>query len=134
MRYPRVFYTECNILKEYNPVDSQLQYVMMKPANDDKFITCTFIDCFPAAGGEEYLAVLQQYIVFIDMVKRRVIWELPIAEFDITNIARKNLLLIKRTKHNTFFSVSCSLFRAIPSRFQWRRRRTGRTSSIWCKG
>jgi hypothetical protein len=51
MRYPRVFYTECHILKEYNPVDSMLQYILMKPSNDQKFDNCIFIFSFITGEG-----------------------------------------------------------------------------------
>ena len=33
MRYPRVFYTECFVMKEYNKIDSQIQSILMKPVN-----------------------------------------------------------------------------------------------------
>ena len=33
MRYPRVFYTECFIMKEYSIIDSQIQYILMKQAD-----------------------------------------------------------------------------------------------------
>lgn len=52
MRYPRVFYTECHILRAYEKVDSLIQYILMKPANDEKYNDCTFIDCFPAEKGQ----------------------------------------------------------------------------------
>jgi hypothetical protein len=59
MRYPRVFYTECFVMKEYNKIDSQIQSILMKPINEDKFINTTFIDCYATSEGIKYLVILR---------------------------------------------------------------------------
>lgn len=46
MRYPRVFYSECFILKEYDKIDGLVQYILMKPSQEDKFNECTYLDSF----------------------------------------------------------------------------------------
>ena len=46
MRYPRVFYTECLILKEYSARDSQLFSILKKMDNEDRFQNAIFIDAF----------------------------------------------------------------------------------------
>jgi hypothetical protein len=78
MRYPRVFYTDCFVMKEYNKIDSQIQSILMKPVNEDMFINMTFVDCFVSDEGVNYLVILREYIVFLDVEKRKVHWALPI--------------------------------------------------------
>jgi len=78
MHYPRVFYTECFVMKEYNKIDSQIQSILMKTVNEDKFINVTFVDCFASDEGVNYLVILREYIVFLDVEKRKVLWALPI--------------------------------------------------------
>jgi len=51
MRYPRVFYTECHILKIYDNFDAMIQYSMMKADSDEKYEDSIFIQAFPTGDG-----------------------------------------------------------------------------------
>jgi hypothetical protein len=44
-------------------------------------MNATFVDCFAAAGGKEYLVVMREYVAFLDVVKQKVLKSIPISEF-----------------------------------------------------
>jgi vacuolar protein sorting-associated protein 13A/C len=37
IRYPRVFYTECSVIREYNKVDSKLYSIISKTKYEDRY-------------------------------------------------------------------------------------------------
>lgn len=76
-----MFYTECHILREYEKIDSTVQYILMKSANEGKFNDCAFIDCFPAEKGEEFIVVLKEYLVYVNIQKKKVLWSLGMGSF-----------------------------------------------------
>ncbi len=103
MRYPRVFYTECHIMREYEKIDSQILYILMKAKNDGKFDECTFIDCFPAEDGLNYVVILNEYIVYVEVTKKKVEWELAMGEFECSENKKKESLHLRRLKKGGFF-------------------------------
>lgn len=107
MRYPRVFYTECLILKEYNARDSQLFSILKKMDNEDKFQNAIFIDAFEAVDGHDYLVILQTGIVYIDLSARKLRWSVEFGDLQLEdNKERKMLQFKKRGKAANFFNVT----------------------------
>ena len=107
MRYPRVFYTECLILKEYSARDSQLFSILKKMDNEERFQNAIFIDAFEAVDGHDYLVILQAGIVYIDLAARKLRWAVEFGELQLEdNRERKMLQFKKRGKAANFFNVT----------------------------
>lgn len=62
-------------------MDSLIQYVLMKSANENRFNDCAFVDCFPADKGEEYVIILKEYLVYVNVSKKKVLWDLKMGKF-----------------------------------------------------
>ena len=103
-------------MKEYCKIDSQVMSILMKPVNEDKFINTTFMDCFAVGNGEEYLVVLREFVVLMEVVKRKVIWSVPLAEVECQNVAGEKKIVMKGKKVSVFH-VIMGLFSRISSKW-----------------
>ena len=66
IRYPRVFYTECSTIRDYNPLDSKLFGIINKTKYEEKygFENPLFINSY-IIDGQKFLLLLKEDIVMI---------------------------------------------------------------------
>ena len=67
IRYPRVFYTECALIKDYNPLESKLFAIISKTKYEEKygFENPLFITSY-VISDNQFLLLLKEDIVMIE--------------------------------------------------------------------
>lgn len=82
MRYPRVFYTECCTVKEYDEIDSKLSAITNKIRYDGKYEESSFIQSYLCDDGR-YLLVLQDMLMMIRIEEEKISWSIPMKDVRI---------------------------------------------------
>jgi hypothetical protein len=49
---------------------------------------------------------MQEYVALCDVAKKKVLWEIPMNEFDIRDVPNKQLLVFRRQKKASIFKVN----------------------------
>jgi hypothetical protein len=80
MRHPRVFYSECFILKEYSPRDSQLFAILKKVDYENKCPNPVFVDAFEADKNRHFLILLLSGVAYLDGDARKLKWAIDFSE------------------------------------------------------
>jgi hypothetical protein len=78
MRYPRVFQSECKVMKEYCEIDSRLYAIIRKIENEGLYEHPIFIESFPTIRNTCYLVILQTDVLLIDVPHNKITDSAPI--------------------------------------------------------
>jgi hypothetical protein len=102
MRHPRVFYSECFIMKEYSPRDSQLYAILKKVDNEQKCPNPVFVDAFESDKEKHFLILLLSGVAYLDGEGRKLKWAIDYSELEVENSGKK-LYFKKAGKSGSFF-------------------------------
>jgi hypothetical protein len=82
MRYPRVFYTECHIVKEYDEVDAKLNAIINKLRYESKYELSHFIQSYRCDDGR-FLLIMQDRAIMIRIEEEKVSWVIGMNDLTI---------------------------------------------------
>lgn len=111
IRYPRVFYSESAMIREYNPVDSKLFAIISKTKYEDKygFENTMFMDSF-MISEREFLLVLKEDVAAVRIDNEKIEWAVPIEDMKIQE-SGEALIIESKRKREWYTGVIVMLFR-----------------------
>ena len=102
MRYPRVFYTECCIVKEYDEVDSKLNAIINKLKYEEKYESSYFVQSY-RCDDDRFLLVLQNKLMMIRIDDEKVSWAINMNDLIVLeNDKERKELQVKDAVERTF--------------------------------
>ena len=102
MRYPRVFYTECNTVKDYDEVDSKLNAIINKIRYETKYDQSNFVQSYLCDDGR-YLLILQDKVLMVRVEEDKISWSINMDNFILLkNDTEKKQLEVKDMVESTF--------------------------------
>ena len=102
MRHPRVFYTECNTVKDYDEVDSKLNAIINKIRYETKYDQSNFVQSYLCDDGR-YLLILQDKVLMVRVEEDKISWSINMDNFILLkNDTEKKQLEVKDMVESTF--------------------------------
>lgn len=105
IRYPRVFYSDSAIIKEYNSVDSKLFAIINKTKYEEKygFENTQFMDSF-VLTDREFLLVLKEDIIGVQIEDEKIEWAVPIEDLKV-KAGEKGISIDSKNKREWYTKV-----------------------------